>query len=259
MLKNILAAAGLLALPFAAVAAVLPPSSLCDPVSGCQLTSTIPQYSSDQVAIYTGFDSDTQSPTVWSGYNLGTQSQYYQPANYDSNFGPAYTTPLSGTLWLKTQAVYSGQGDFAVDVYSPDTAGNYREQHFLLSSDALLSGHGYAKNSGGAGEVPWDQIIISGNMAPDNYETCIECGWDIELNLVNLSYIGNDLYGYMFQINPDDARSLVYREKTTYYYGDEYTYSISSVPLPASAWLFATAVLGLMVPGARSRLRQNGR
>lgn len=251
MNKSLLLIPSLLFSAFQLEAATLPPLSLCDPTSGCLIGSQL--FSSSNVEIYSAIDTSTFEQTVWARYSLGTASNYYYPYNpdYYDPVPPPLNIPLSGDVWIKTKAIYAANGSREATIFSQDRYGNDVALDFSMSDEALTGAYGYSYSAGGFGEVPWDQVIVAyENMTPLNLFTCVECGWDMELNLINMMYVDDGQGNLFFSVNASDTRQLIFSNETTYYIFDEYTYTLANVPVPSAAWLFAS---GLLILGSRRK------
>lgn len=231
-------------------AATTPPLSACDPLNGCLIGSQL--FSNGNVEIYSGLDTNTFEEFVWAKYTLGSASNYYNPyddSTYFPPLPPPLTVPLTGEVWIKAKTRYYAGDDRIVSFYGNglDMWGNEVELDFSMTDEAMTSGYGYSYSAGGFGEVS-GPITAYENMSPLNLFTCVECGWDMELNLINMLFIGDGAGNLFFAVNPNDSRELIFRHMTTYYYGDEYTYTLASVPVPSAAWLFMS---GLLLLGSR--------
>lgn len=230
--------------------AIVAPSgpAVCDGLGGC--ATGAPIFSTDNVSIYQGWGS-TGEPAVWAGYHLGQASNSTYPDDYWEGGDTWTTVPLTGTLWIEAPPfLTSGEGQ--VNVYAPDSGGAVEMYSFLFSEEALLGAGGFEYYSGGAGEV--DNPSYSGNIQALDYWTCIECGWNMDLNLINFGYV--DFGGVLsLQLNPQDDRELIFRNQTTYYYGDVDTYTLSNVPLPAAGWFFLSSLMGIPLIGRLRRAR----
>lgn len=73
---------------------------------------------------------------------------------------------------------------------------------------------------------------------------CVECGYEMTLNLDNLGLnpaTGNPLVLSFHEFNPYGTGSV------------DFELFVSQVPLPATIWLFASGLIGLLVAGNRNR------
>ncbi|WP_101760095.1 VPLPA-CTERM sorting domain-containing protein [Oceanicoccus sp. KOV_DT_Chl] len=242
MMKLILSLFGLI-LPFYAKAAPLSIIDICNPSLGCYIQSVLG--ATANATFYTA--NDQYGLSVYTEYNLGASSNHYDPG---TEYGyPPVRTSLSGSVFLRSQFQYlASDSSFRVSLIDsgPSWQGTpFRTTNFDLSFEALLAGYGYEYNSGGAGEIDPEEGVYYGNMQSDKWlHSCIECGWDIDIQLIDMLYSFNGSY-FQFNVNPFDDRELLYKDQTTYYYNDITTYSLSDVPVPAAAWLFGSALVGL--------------
>lgn len=246
----------LLATPLSTLATVAPPSTaVCDALAGCSVGSTL--YDGGNVTIYSG--TSAAGNVFWAGYDLGTSSTYYNPGGNYNNYVSS-TVQLTGTLWIEAPISFTSSSAAdqigiipasTIKVYAPSRLGDIDTYEFTLDEEALATSTGFDYFNGEgdlAGHIP----TRTGNMEVQNYFSCVECGWNMDLNLINLQYVGGPGF-YNLQVNPIDNRELIFRNETTYYIDDIYTYSLTNVPVPGAAWLFGSALLGLFGFGRAKR------
>ncbi|WP_145999049.1 hypothetical protein [Oceanicoccus sp. KOV_DT_Chl] len=219
------------------------PDSLCDNPYDCQAATTI--FSSDNVAIFS-----SPSQYIWAGYNLGGASNYYDTGSEPSYSEPETTSSISGTLWIKSKAIYYNE-PIIIEVFAPNPypwdAAEYLNPVFTLNAEALLTGTGMGSR------LYSDDILIppgSDNMTVAPFApSCVECGEIMELNLLYLLYreVSPDVYA--FELNSLDNRTVIYTQED-YFYTSQHlgtaTYSLANVPLPTATWLFFSALIGLV-------------
>ena len=217
---------------FAQAAVLTPFSPVCNIEESCFVAGLEGTSIKGNVSVYSAIKNNTS--ILLAGYDLGEGSNSYYPV-YDQDWNPSYErTAITGTLWLEIN-------HDVVSVNFSETSRSGRDPlSFRLTSDALENAGGIAYKSVDDGDG-WP-VTQYGDIVPLNLseQTCIECGWDISLNLVNLKWENG---GFQFDIF--DQRSLVFRYDD--FYDESYisTYTLSDVPLPAASWLFLTGLLFL--------------
>ncbi|MCA1805969.1 MAG: VPLPA-CTERM sorting domain-containing protein [Xanthomonadaceae bacterium] len=171
----------------------------------------------------------------------------------DPDFGTSSTTPYSGYLWLEASQTLdlSGQNLFTLytdkvvpdpDVY--DYGDDPSTWVFGMDSPAAIAGTAAYYHSGDDG---YYDPVEYGNLAViDGPLICIECGLDVQLNLIGLDYAATGTS----TVNPADGRGLLLSHHSFYdsYSDTTQAFYVQAVPLPAAAWLFGwgLAAIGLV-------------
>jgi len=158
------------------------------------------------------------------------------------------TNSYTGSLWLE-----------APEQLNPDGISNFTlHQSFDRYSDSEPSSLGmtYSDASNGTAynymptsNTRYYSEVPSGDLVAEfAWDTCVECGWDVNFNLIGFEYINGEL-----AFKPDvDANSLLFSYTSTnpeaYMTNGIVTSQLHVVPapLPAAAWLFGSGLLGLI-------------
>ena len=168
----------------------------------------------------------------------------------DYDYGTTTTfTPYSGFLWLEAPRVLGQDNQFRVytdkvwpdpNPYDPWYDSNRSTWIFGMNRSAALTGGAsfympedtYEKTSG-------DLDILDGS-----WFGVVESGYDVRLNLVGLSY---DPLSGTGTLNPADPRAMVLQYKDFWWYdtGGTRLFYTQAVPVPGSAWLLVSGLLGL--------------
>ena len=200
-------------------------------------------------------------------YNLHTPSAYTE-TRLDDLTGQYITseTPYSGHIWLEapTELNLTGSNNFSVFVDQVDQAVHIQEwDNFgsspllaldfgMSSADALNGSASYYNSGTGWGDDP---VTTSGDLILYNeLATCVECGYELTLNLAGLDYSSGQLMLNSF-LNPNQ---MLFSEDE--FFGQGYAhynnqFFVSSVPMPAAVWLFGSGLL--MLAGFVGRKRHN--
>ena len=154
--------------------------------------------------------------------------------------------PLSGSVWLEAPKNLDLNNNL-IKVYRDKVqnldAYSQLPLTFSFPSTATISGSGNVSVSDYFCGLP---IIQSGNVRVDGIVNCLECGYDVTLNLIGLSYDNN---GESTVYWDDRASLMAYHE---YLYLDGASFSqteslnVQPVPLPSSLEMFSSAILLLL-------------
>lgn len=183
----------------------------------------------------------------------------------DPDFGTSSTTPYSGYLWLEAPQTLDLNGQNLFTLYTdkivpdPDMY-DYGEDPstwvFGMDSPAAIAGGAAYYYSGDDGYYDPEGYgpVEYGNLAVlDGTLICIECGLDVQLNLIGLEYAATG----MSTVNPADGRGLLLSHHSFYnsYSDTTHAFYVQAVPVPAAAWLFGwgLAAIGLMTKKTRGR------
>ncbi len=143
-----------------------------------------------------------------------------------------YVEDFSGYVWLEAPDKITQNGENIFTLHD-------RYSSFNVDYNAAVSGTGFA-NFRPFGTTTGSMALQGG----PNADHCLECDVDFTLNLIGFSYDENG----NFTINSADTRALLYSSFSQYTNIRGNT-SISTVdlfvqpvPLPASAWFFASSL-----------------
>lgn len=217
-------------------------SPIAAPCTDCIHAELI--YDGGQTSIWSSrqLDGNGLQSKIWAGYQLGSASQYYESGDGWGDPRPASTTGLEGTLWVEVFETYDANSSvLSVNVYSENASGYYDKRELFFTPQALLSGQGKAYYSGSDDGSGWS----TGNMDVIGDFTCVECGYDLELNLVSMLFAETVAGQYQFSVNEVDSRELIYQENILYYELSESTYTLAEVPLPGALGLYLIALIML--------------
>ncbi len=161
-------------------------------------------------------------------------------------------TSLSGSVWLEAAKTLDLNNDNLVKVYR-DKVKNLDSMPswpliFSFTAAAARSGSGNVSAPDFFGVYPGFSTQ-SGNVSVNGVFTCIECGFDITLNLIGLSYDGNGQSS--FNLSDNRASLMTFHDFVDG--GSNYTninqtesLNVQPVPLPSSIGMFSAALLLLL-------------
>ncbi len=173
-------------------------------------------------------------------------------------------TSYNGAVWLQASDQYSLENslhDFTLylDNVTPiptdmSYSGEPLKINIKLTASDLINGSGFISEY-----LDWDNgVVTSGNLKTDGLpQLClaIDCGLYASFNLIYLQYISDGSTATLLPyLNTDDTRGALYSQK--HYYDDgsgdpfmsyyaEQAYTVQAVPVPVSAWLFVSGLIGL--------------
>lgn len=182
---------------------------------------------------------------------------------YDWTVGgylPPYSTPLTGSLWLGVNELYTGTSSASLSLFIDQTqmptnpwlsnlAVVDGEMRLTMSRDDLLAGSALSLSrccDFGTGSLR--AIDIYGG--PISATPCLAEGCEsyARLNLVDLSFVGIGTSYAALMFNPADSRASLFdlRMLSGGYGDDRYaTYVVQPVPAPPALWLLISG-LGLI-------------
>ena len=172
----------------------------------------------------------SMAATISQFYLLTDNSHYsYSEADWANGNGDLVTTKsmLTGFLLVNIEDNHI----VTIDYNNVLLNGNSFRPNETMTADAAAINSGTLV-SGFTGE---DDYLSYGNAALSPFpQLCVECGYEMTLNLGANPVAGNPL-------------ALSYHESNSYDTGEvHFEIFVSQVPVPASAWLFGSAVLGLL-------------
>ena len=226
--------------------------------SGCNFSSpsgcTVNWETSFETPELAAVQIDRGSSSSWLiRYNLHSPSAF--TGNYDHNYTGEYitsVTPYTGNIWLEapTHLSTSGTNTFNIFTDQIDQNPGYQDYglfipnfSFGMSTADVLSGSASFNYSGSDGSNP---PTSSGSLVVNNFDdlvTCVECGFDVTLNLAGiLLYYSDELF--IFPELQTNTQLLSYRDFFYDFYQDR-EFIVSAVPVPGSIWLFGSGLIGL--------------
>lgn len=191
-------------------------------------------------------------------YEVTDDSYYNVFYAYDDEYGnPGYVDrarSVSGIFSITLEPLYFLYNDEHRISISFAGLSNYPSAlndttfDLLVSTEALQSGN---IQFGMSGEPDY-QFYGNGNFDQSNGLVpfiCVECSYSFELNLAYLQYFqfGAAIGAFNTVSQESNPNLLRYFEGNPYDTGQEaLVLTVGEVPLPASVWLFASALLGLL-------------
>ena len=158
-----------------------------------------------------------------------TSNSYYSYSAYDYGVGEVVTdtTKLTGFLWA---TIDDTNNTVTLDYSNVFMGGSA----FRATETLITDGSGIASGTLTSGFTGEFDYISYGNATLSPFPSiCVECGYEMTLNL-DAYTTGNPL-------------ALSYHEYNPYDTGEEhFELFISQVPLPGTAWLFGSGLLGLL-------------
>lgn len=157
-------------------------------------------------------------------YELNASSKMFSSSN-----GNSVVEDYSGYIWLEAPDAITRNGENIFTLHD-------RQSSFSLTYNAAVKGAGFINLR------PFG--MTTGNMSPVDNGFCLGCDIDFTLNLIGFSYDENG----NFTINSADTRALLFSSSSRYTFMDGNTSTstvdlfVQPVPLPASAWLFASSL-----------------
>ncbi len=166
-----------------------------------------------------------------------TDNSYY--SNDFLFFGNIITTTskLTGFLNVSIDDTYTATIDYSNVLLNGNT---FRPIDTLVSDLNGVSSK--ILTSGFKGEPDY---LSYGNAALTPFPSiCVECGYEMTLNLEPNSFIGNSLVLSYHEWNPYDTGEV------------HFELYVSQVPLPASIWLLSSGLIGLLSFASRKKIKQ---
>jgi hypothetical protein len=177
-------------------------------------------------------------------YNLDSSSKI----EYTNATGNTINQPLTGNAWVAANKFLSLDDKNIFSVYRDKVESlnglNEESLRFSLTNAAAITGSGSVSQPDAFSAPPTQ----SGSMRVDEVTSCIECGFDITLNLIGLGY---DVTGQSFFNLSDNRTSLMtFRDYlngglNNNNFNKTETLNVQPVPLPSSMGMFLSAFLVL--------------
>jgi len=259
----------LLSLPAYTYAAPIDPLSISE-ASGCNFNSTfnctVNWETSFETPDLAAVQINRSSGSSWLiRYNLHSPSAFTNNYDYDYDYTGEYTTsvtPYTGNIWLEAPTYLSSSGTNTFNIYTDQVDQNPGSQgyelfipnfSFGMSAADVLSGSASFSYSGSDGYYP---PTSRGSLIVNNFDdlvTCVECGFDVTLNLAGILYYSNQLVVLPgLQAN---AQLLSYGDSYDYFYKDR-EFIVSAVPVPGAIWLFSSGLLAVIGLTRKNRNQQ---
>lgn len=247
---------------FLSAASLSTQAALIDPLSisaasGCgssSTTCTVDWNTSFETTQLAGVEVTRSTGTSWLiRYNLHSPSAF--TSNYDYYYTGEYTTsitPYTGNIWLEAPAYLNTDSTNRFNVYTDQVDQNpgmpgyelsIPNFNFDMTTDDVLSGSAsFAYTTDGSSPGTSTGSLIVNNFS--ELITCIECSFDVSLNLVGIQYFRGQLWA--FPELQSNAQLLSYGDNFLDYNYKDREFFVSSVPVPAAAWLFSSGFLALV-------------
>lgn len=178
----------------------------------------------------------SMAATILNQFYALTDNSYYSYSYADSGSGNIVTNKsmLTGFLQVNIDDSYMVTIDYSSVLLN---GSSFRPIDTLVTDiDGVNS---MTLISGWTGEFDY---LSYGNATLDPFPfLCVECGYEMTLNLDADPYFGNPLLLSYHESNPYDTGEM------------HFELFVSQVPLPATVWLFASGLIGLLGIGNRKR------
>ena len=179
----------------------------------------------------------SMAATINQFYVLTDNSYYsYSYADWGDGSGDIITnkTTLTGFLQVNIDGNYVVTIDYSNVLLN---GSSFRPIDTLVTDATGINGTTLI--SGFTGEYDY---ISYGNATLSPFPfICVECGYEMTLNLAANPLMGNPLVLSYHESNPYDTGEV------------NFELFVSQVPLPATVWLFGSGLIGLLGVGSRKR------
>ena len=230
--------------------AVLSPVSAFTAVNYASYPDSNGNVNDSSMDAYEAFDNGVNGYLLQ--YHLTEQSTI-QSINYE---GGSSSTDISGDLFLFVAGSYvlGGSNSHQVDVYFENTSnggsislfgGGQSSMSFYLTDEGLMN------NSGSfyidcCGEDYNDSSPPANTMSADIYPCVAEgCAASALLNLLFVDYQAIGSVASLSFDNSPTVSGLVYQQNDAFEDSVTMNLAVGNVPVPAAAWLFGSALIGL--------------